>query len=86
MKTKLISLQTILLTVLVLFIFSASTNAQVSQELRTTVTRQISIPFRGWSKVYNVGETINLFSYEKKSGKYHFGIYSNDFAFFNSDG
>ena len=55
MKTKLISLQTILLTVLVLFIFSASTNAQVSQELRTTVTRQ-------------------------------FGIYSNDFAFFNSDG
>ena len=81
MKTKLISLQTILLTVLVLFIFSASTNAQVSQELRTTVTRQISIPFRGWSKVYNVGETINLFSYEKKSGKYHFGIYSNDFAF-----
>ena len=29
MKTKLISLQTILLTVLVLFIFSASTNAQV---------------------------------------------------------
>ena len=53
----------------------------LSQELRTTVTRRISIPFRGWSKVYNVGETINLFSYEKKSDKYHIGIYSDDFAF-----
>lgn len=82
MRLKLIPLKTILLTVIALFIFSASAYAQVFQELRTIVTRQISIPFRGWSKVYNVGETINLFSYEKKSGKYHFGIYSDDFAFF----
>jgi hypothetical protein len=52
-----------------------------AQELRANVTRRINIPFRGWSKVYNIGESITLFSYEKKSGKYHFGICSDDFAF-----
>lgn len=75
------SMKYLKVSVLIIVTMMVYATKALSQELRTTVTRRISIPFRGWSKVYNIGETINLFSYEKKSGKYHIGIYSNDFAF-----
>ena len=81
MRLKLIPLKTILLTVIALFIFSASAYAQVFQELRTIVTRQISIPFRGWSKVYNVGETINKPKrYNAKEVNNHQPIFLNTLA------
>ena len=76
MKTKLVSLKTILLTVIALFIFSASINAQID----TKVTQSFNIRGTGWRKVLRSGTPVTVFAYKHKGDVYSFGIYSDDYA------
>lgn len=76
MKTKLISLKTVLLTVIVLFVFSASANAQVE----TKITQNLTINGGRWNKVLRNGDPVTIFSYKQDGDTHTFGIYSDDYA------
>lgn len=76
MRKKLISLKTILLTVIVLFIYSASTDAQVE----TKITQNLTINGGRWNKVIRNGDPVTIFSYKQDGDTHTFGIYSDDYA------
>jgi hypothetical protein len=76
MKTKLISLKTILLAVIALFIFSARTNAQVEAK----ITQSFNVVGDGWKKVFRYGTPVTVFAYKHKGDVYSLGIYSDDYA------
>lgn len=77
MKTKLISLQTFLLIVIVMFTFNTRVYAQVD----TKVNQRFSVYDRqGWRKYFYPGTPITIFAYKKKNDLYNFGIYTDDYA------
>lgn len=69
-------LRTIVMAIIAVIAYSTNVTAQIE----TTITQDLTINGGAWTKVLKAGDPVTIFSYKQDGDTHSFGIYSDDFA------
>lgn len=69
-------LRTIVMAIIAVIAYSTNVTAQIE----TTITQDLTINGGAWTKVLKAGDPVTIFSYKQDGDTHSFGIYSDDYA------